>query len=433
MPSTATSDDRQHHGELDGGLTRVAVATSGEARRSDALDRAVDHPVEQSGDAFRAAAGGGPGDHEQPDERRGEQHQRVLGGGLAVRRRTGRPAVGRRSRTDVGRRSGLISLTRRCCRRTNMVEQERSAMGRLLGWGSARADRGCGRAGEAWRPRARVRRSGSEVETLSDESAAISAGAIARRTNDGSVQTTSGNDSRTGSRRASASSRRRRVARASCGERFEHRTERRRRTDRRWRPGRPRPTMPAPRCSGSAGDRLAERLAAVEPVHDGARSRRARRRGGRASSRTACTGVSPAWISEDEQLDRVGDRPFDVEPARRCRTTPTGAPCGDDRTDARSAAASGRTGDGGEHGDARPTQRGSRADAVRSPRQPRRRVAASWASSTARAVGRRVRRPAPIGARPRRGQHGRASRARPMTHDHRRPDRCVASSTSRSR
>ena len=51
---------------------------------SDAFDRAVDHLVEQAGDAFGSASGGRPGDHEQTDERRGEQDERILGRGLTV-------------------------------------------------------------------------------------------------------------------------------------------------------------------------------------------------------------------------------------------------------------------------------------------------------------------------------------------------------------
>ena len=56
---------------------------------------------------------------------------------------------------------------------------------------------------------------GHQADPPSDERAAITAGAIASRTNDGSVHTTRGNDSRTGSFRASAWSSRRRLSRAS--------------------------------------------------------------------------------------------------------------------------------------------------------------------------------------------------------------------------
>ena len=52
--------------------------------RSHLVDDGVDDLVEQAGDLGRPAARSGPRHHEERDEGGGEQHERVLGGGLAA-------------------------------------------------------------------------------------------------------------------------------------------------------------------------------------------------------------------------------------------------------------------------------------------------------------------------------------------------------------
>ena len=52
--------------------------------RSDPVDHRVDDPVEQAADPGRSATGGRPCDDEERNECRGEQHEGVLGRGLAA-------------------------------------------------------------------------------------------------------------------------------------------------------------------------------------------------------------------------------------------------------------------------------------------------------------------------------------------------------------
>ena len=145
-----------------------------------------------------------------------------------------------------------------------------------------------------------------QAERLIDDSAAMTAGAIANSTNEGSVQTTSGNESRTGRRRASASCRRLLAARASFA--------------RDWRTG---PsgapfrsalatTSTSPTVVGSRGVRAAPRVrrrtAAPRsmPCTTAAKPDRHDVGATPASSRTACTGVRPAWISSTNSSTASG-------------------------------------------------------------------------------------------------------------------------------
>ena len=170
-------DDRQRHGEFHRSLPVVAAAPAPACRvrptsESDPLDRAVDHLVEQAGDAFGPAPGGRPGDHEQADERRGEQDERILRRGLTV---VAEPA----GCGCAPRRTASIDSVAATCRRMNMVSSASAMGGPPLGWSSVGASRpsvaGTG-GGSLERPSAG--QASDQRSRLSDESAAINAGAI---------------------------------------------------------------------------------------------------------------------------------------------------------------------------------------------------------------------------------------------------------------
>ena len=169
----------------------------------------------------------------------------------------------------------------------------------------------------------------------------MTAGAIASKTNDGNVHATSGNESRTGSRRASASFRRLRAARASWASDSS--------TGASGKPSRSAlartsvsPTAPAPRCSGSAtrarvnsSPRSRWWTAAANPW---------RAAGGAtpAISRIAWTGVRPAWISStrssivsgsDRSISSRARRFAAIDRARRTATAHPAAADGENRPD----------------------------------------------------------------------------------------------------
>ena len=80
---------RQRESELDRCLAAVVCGRAVHRLpfrvcRSQLVDDRVDDSVEQAAHLAGAAAGGGPADDEQRDQRGAEQHERVLGGGLAV-------------------------------------------------------------------------------------------------------------------------------------------------------------------------------------------------------------------------------------------------------------------------------------------------------------------------------------------------------------
>ena len=149
---------------------------------------------------------------------------------------------------------------------------------------------------------------GAEPRTV--ERAPSTAGAMASRTNDGRVQTTSGNDSRTGSRRAAASPARRRAALAS--------SPRRSRTGASGRPSRT--AVPSADTSGRAlrpycalsstsasakpAPRWRRRSVAWKPGRTGAGATRA-------SSPIACGRRQAGVQAHDHQLDGVGHRLVD--------------------------------------------------------------------------------------------------------------------------
>ncbi len=167
--------------------------------------------------------------------------------------------------------------------------------------------------GSGDRPRGRSSGRLVQTERLSDESAAMTAGAMASSTNDGRVHTTSGNDRRTGRRRAAASCWRCREALASCandssigasGEPFRSALG-----DHVGQPDHRRAEVLRER-----GERVAERLATFEPMDNCGEPTTGRRRGeGRHLANRVHRG-EPGVDEQDEEFDGVGRRPFDPLP-----------------------------------------------------------------------------------------------------------------------
>ena len=146
------------------------------------------------------------------------------------------------------------------------------------------------------------------------ERAPSTAGAMASSTNEGSVHVTRGNVSRTGSRRAAASPRRRRVARASSASRSSTGARAGRRGRRRRSPGAA-PRRAARHRAEQLVERVGEGRAAVQLELDRGERRPHAVRGARAPSSTT------AWVGEQPacRCDRRAARRRRASPPRRAR------------------------------------------------------------------------------------------------------------------